>query len=94
MAELVTMSFSIAGLMNVATADVLHPVAAVITYEHLSPVKYHTAQVSANAASAAVTGSIAISRMSCSADMFSFIVRLSGSRPVHLKVAEAVSNME
>lgn len=63
MAELVTMSFSIAGLMNAAMADALHPVAVEISSVHPFPVKYHTTHVIASAVNAA-TGRVAISRKS------------------------------
>lgn len=90
MAELVKMSLSNAGLMNAARDDALHPVVAAISSVHRVPVKYYTSHVSANAASAAATGRVAISRKSCSADMFSFIGRLLVSSSGLSKVARAV----
>ncbi len=50
--------------MKAATGEELHPVAAASSAEHLFPVKYHTAQVTASAANAAATGRVAISRKS------------------------------
>ena len=72
MAELVRTSFSSAGLMEAAAAESLHPVAEASSSEHLFPVKYHTTQVTANAANPAATGRVAISRKSWKADMFWF----------------------
>ena len=89
------MSFSIAGLMNAATTEALHPVVAASSSVHLFPVKYHTAQVTASAASPAATGRLAISRKSWNADMFSFVVQpiIAGPAPAR-KVASTPLRME
>ena len=73
----------------------LHPVAAASSSEHLSPVKYHTTQVTARAASPAATGRVAISRKSWNADMFWFIVQpiIAASSPTR-KVASTALRME
>ena len=81
MAELVKMSFSIAGLMNAAAVEALHPVMAASSSVHLFPVKYHTAQVTASAAKPAATGRVAISRKSWNADMSWFIVTSFAAAP-------------
>lgn len=94
MAELVNRSFSSGGVMNVAMDDVLHPVMVASSSVHRVPVKYHTSHVSANATSAAATGRVAISRKSCSADMFSFIDRFLGVSSGRVKVAQAVEAMK
>ena len=80
--------------MNVAMDDGLHPESAANSSVHRFPVKYHTSHVSANATSAATAGIVAISRKSCSADVFSFIDRLPGTSSGRLKVARAVDAMK
>lgn len=94
MAELVTMSFSIAGLMNVATAEALHPVIAASSSVHLFPVKYHIVQVTTSAANAAATGKAAISRKSWNAEMFWFIIRSFAAALAGRKVANTLATME
>ena len=95
MAELATVSFSIAGLMNNAAAEELHPVAAASSSVHLLPVKYHTAHVPASAISPAATGRTAISRKSCSAEMFWFIaVTISAAPPPGTEVANVATAMK
>lgn len=74
--------------MNAAAAEALHPVAAASSSEQLFPVKYHTTQVTASAASPAATGKVAISRKSWNADMFWSIVTSLAVTPRQLESGE------
>ena len=75
------MSLSSSGLINEATAEALHPVAAASCSVHWLPVNYHIVQVTTSAAKPATTGMVAISRKSWNAEMFWFNIMYSAAAP-------------